>query len=453
MISLRQEVSILHKWYIYIILFANGYQFILPVPYSDSSNIVLTNLPQWAMNFEVIHGVFLADFLFILYLFFIGFRYINDTLKFKKALQFALAIIGLSIAGILSSFVNFEIISDYFEAIKLSLFALFFLFVVFWTSNFGPVIVLRVFMLGLTVSGIVNLYFTFSNPIRLLGGLPMLLGQNGPGGSAGFLMFLAAWFSVLATKKMDKLLVILYILINSFLLMISYSKLGMLMGLLGILSVLFLQFRSSRPQLIIKRIAYLFVFLFSFFTWLFISSTGEIITEGASAFYEQKIGDDSSGAIDSGDMERLYYYFAVGEVFVDNPMFGVGYNGFFKAISKTNAYSTGEMSEEDSSLNANPHNAFLYYISANGIIGWILTVCLYFLFLRAFYCVLKPYGLQGFMVFCCIGGASLIHTNTLIGFFNTTIMYLPVGVAYALNNQRDQIIKKRKLPLENIVVN
>ena len=37
--------------------------------------------------------------------------------------------------------------------------------------------------------------------------------------------------------------------------------------------------------------------------------------------------------------------------------FGVSYNGFGPAVSKTKAHASGKMSDEDSFVNANPHNA------------------------------------------------------------------------------------------------
>ena len=433
--------SKLHKWFICAIVFLNGYQFILPVNYDDDSNKVYIHLPSWATSYEVVHGVHTADFLFIVYFFIFGFRQLKNITKFQKPLWFAYGLIALSLVGILSTFVNFEIFSDYFEAIKLIMLAYFFLFIYFWSNTLGAVFILRVFMIGLSISSIVNLYFTFSNPVRLLGAIPMLLGQNGPGGSAGFLMFLAAWLSVLSSNKIDKLLIIFFILINGFLLMISYSKLGVLMGVLGILSFIFIQFRGSIVKMVRKRLIPLVVFMSVFVFWLLASSSGEVIRDGAATIFDHKIGNDGSNAFDSGDKERLYYFFAVGEIFAINPLFGVGYNGFLTAIKSTDAHESGEMSEEESEVNSNPHNAFLYYISANGVLGLFIVTFLYSLFLVTFFQVFKPYGLSGLLTFFCIGCASLIHTNALIGFFNTTIMYLPLGVAYSLNNKRHNEFK------------
>jgi O-antigen ligase len=288
-------------------------------------------------------------------------------------------------------------------------------------------------MFGIVISSVVNLYFTFSNPVRLLGGLPMILGQNGPGGSAGFLMFLPAFFLGFTNKKIDKLFIFFYVLILSILLLLSYSKLGMIMGVFGMSSFMIIQFRSAKPSIRIKRISYFSILVITIFVLVFTTNAGKSFSDGVSVFIEHKIGDDGAGAFDSGDEERLNYYFAVGEVFLSNPVFGVGYNGFFEAIIKTNTHASGLMSEEESSVNSNPHNAFLYYISANGFIGWIIVCFLFFTFLNIFYIFFKPYGLSGILVFLSLSAASLIHTNTLISFFNTTIMYLPAGIALAAN--------------------
>jgi O-antigen ligase len=434
-------ISKLHKWFIGAIVFLNGYQFMLPLNIDDDLNKVYVRLPSWATSFEVVHGIHTADFLFIVYFLIFGFRQLKKITKFQQPLWFAYGLTALSFIGIVSTIVNFEIFSDYFESIKLIMLAYFLLFIFFWSNALGPLFILRVFMIGLSVSSLVNLYFTFSNPVRLLGGLPMLLGQNGPGGSAGFLMFLSAWLSVLSSKKIDKLLIILFILINVFLLMISYSKLGAMMGALGILGFIFIQFRGSILKMVKERLIPLFVIISLFLFWLLASSTGEEIRNAATTIYVHKLGEGGSNAFDSGDKERLYYYFAVWEIFTSNPLFGVGYNGFLAAIESTDAHSSGEMSEEDSEVNANPHNAFLYYISANGILGWVVVIFLFGQFLITFFQVFKSYGLAGLFTFCFIGVAAIIHTNSLIGFFNTTMMYVPLGVAYALNYQRHKGFK------------
>jgi O-antigen ligase len=383
-----------------------------------------------------VRGVHYADFLFILYFITFGLRNLKRVTNFQHPLNFAFGLIALSALGIISTIVNFEIISDYFEALRLTLLAIFFLFVTFWSSILGAKYILRIYMIGLLVSAIVNLYFTFNNPVRLLGGLPMLLGQNGPGGSVGFLMFLAAWQSLLTSKFKDKVFIVFYILVNAFLLIISYSKLGAIMGALGIMSFVVIQFAKTTVQIRRNTIFGLIVVVFAFSTWLQTTYYGDSFKQSVLIIYDHKIGNDGSGLYDSGDKERFYYYLAVGEILLANPLFGVGYNGFFSAIQSTSAHASGEMSEEDIELNANPHNAFLYYISANGILGWIIVVFLFGLFLMTFYKLFKPHGLLGLILFCCIFCAALIHCNTLIGFFNTTIMYIPLGVAYSLNVKR-----------------
>ncbi len=432
-----KKINTFHKYLVYTIIFINGYKLILPIDISDDSANISISLPLWATNFDI-YGIYFSDFLFIFYFLIFGLRFYKHIFRGKIALIFFYLIIGLSLAGVISTLINFEIFSDYLEATRLFTLALFFLCVVWWTELFDEINVLRIFLIGLIVSGLVNLYFTFSFSLRLLGGLPQLLGQNGPGGSAGFLVFVGAWFFIISKKMTDKLLSIIFLIIFVFILIISYSKLGMLMGACGV--VAFVAALNVTPSLKVlrNRIVIVIFVIFSFSIWLTNSEKGQILIEGGSTFYYYKLGTDGAGIVEKegGDEERLYYYFGVGEVFINNPIFGVGYNGFGPAVSNTKAHSTGRMSDEDSFVNANPHNAFLYYISANGILGWVLIGIIYVTFLLIFYKLFMPYGVSGVIIFFSIMFASIIHTNTLIGFFNTTIMYFPTAVAVSTLQRR-----------------
>lgn len=422
-----------HKYFIFFIIFINGYKLILPLNISDDNSISTVSIPLWATNFNIA-GVYLSDFLFIVYFLFFGIKYRKSIFKGKFSLLFFYLITFLSIAGFISTLLNFEIFTDYFEAVRLFTLALFFLCVVWWTNLYGEINILRIFVIGLIVSGLINLYFTFFYSVRLIGGLPQLLGQNGPGGAAGFLMFIGAWFFHVSDAKKDKIISVLLVIEFSFVLIISYSKLGMLMGAFGLIAFFVVIFFTPDYKTLWKRISILMVCLFTFLFWVFKSEKGQILIEGTSAFFFYKFGTEGAGIIEKegGDEERMYYYLAVGEVFINNPFFGVGYNGFGPAVSKTKAHSSGKMSAEGSFVNANPHNAFLYYISANGILGWIIAATIYIIFLFVFFLLFKDMKVHGFIFFICLMTASIIHVNTLIGFFNTTIMYLPTAVAVSM---------------------
>jgi O-antigen ligase len=217
----------------------------------------------------------------------------------------------------------------------------------------------------------------------------------------------------------------------------------MLMGFCGVVAFVAALFIAPSFKVFRNRVLIVLVAVFSFIIWLTQSEKGQILMEGASTFYYYKLGTDGGGVVEKegGDQERLYYYFSVGEVFLKNPFFGVSYNGFGPAVSNTKAHESGKMSDEDSFVNANPHNAFLYYISANGILGWVMAAMIYLLFLFIFYRFFIPFGISGFVISFSIMLASLIHTNTLIGFFNTTVMYLPTAVALS-TLERKNIFKQ-----------
>ena len=436
-LSNHKFLGTMHKCFLYTIIFINGFKLILPIDISDDARDIAVSLPIWATNFEI-HGVFLSDFLFIIYFLVFGIRFHKQIFKGKIAMLFFYLFVGLFMAGVFSTLVNLEIFSDYLEATRLVTLGLFFVCLVWWTDLLGEITVLRIFIIGLIVSGVINLYFTFFFSLRLQGGLPQLLGQNGPGGSAGFLVFVGAWFFIISKKMTDKLLSLIFLVLFVFILIISFSKLGMLMGACGIVIFIAAFFVTSSFKVLRNRMLILTLVIFSFIFWLTQSEKGLILIEGTSTFFYYKLGNDEAGFVEKqgGDQERVYYFWGVGEVFINNPILGVGYNGFGPAVSKTKAHSSGRMSDEDSFVNANPHNAFLYYISANGIIGWIMIGMMYLTFLFVFYKIFVPLGISGIIIFFFIMLASLIHTNTLMSFFNTTIMYLPTAIAVSTLQRR-----------------
>ena len=212
------------------------------------------------------------------------------------------------------------------------------------------------------------------------------------------------------------------------------------------------QFRFRSILLNTKNLVYIFFFLSSIFIWSKSTKSGNLLLEGASTFLSYKFGEDGSEYVDSGDKERLYYYFAVGEVFIQNPIFGVGYNGFYNAILETNAHRSGEMSEEEGSRNANPHNAFLYYISANGLTGWIITIVVFLMSMSIYFKYFIIYRGIGVLIVFFILCVFIIQTNTLISFFNTPIMYIPTAIVCALVELRRSKNKNSSLDLQQVKV-
>tara|TARA_R110000796_G_scaffold118864_1_gene232728 strand:- start:89415 stop:90785 length:1371 start_codon:yes stop_codon:yes gene_type:complete len=437
-------ISFIEKWWVFSVIFLTGYEFLVPVDVSDLNWNVNESLPFWASKMEIIHGVYLRDVMFIFYILVFVILFLKRIPVSKYTGVFALLIFSLALVGIVSSVINGQGFTDIFEAFRLILFSLFFVCVVYWCRLLGALAVMRIFLLGVFVANIINLYFTFTSPWMLMGILPMLLGQNGPGGAMGFLIAFAAIFYLKSERKEDRIFAIIFTLVGVFTLIISFSKLGMLMGVLGVFSWVAVLMRNSsfKNLMLTGAVAVLFFGALAF--WFNTTETGTKVVESAELFYFYKFGAEGTGLVDQGDggdSERIFYYKGVSEIFLNNPIFGVSYSGFSKAIAKTKAKETGKLPDDTNNDGANPHNVFLYYISANGFFGWIFTTALYLGFLVIIGYLLQPYGFTGLIIWGCVFGASVIHTNTLTSFFNTSIMYLPSAVALLIILERKEGLK------------
>ena len=114
-------------------------------------------------------------------------------------------------------------------------------------------------------------------------------------------------------------------------------------------------------------------------------------------------------------------------------MFGVSYAGFYDAVIRTRTYQTGQMVNEDRASGlqgvSNPHSSFLYYASANGLPGVLVTTLLFAAFLAVQWRSLGCSGRVGRIVWCWMVMIYLLYGVTLPTLYNTKVMYLPAAAA------------------------
>jgi len=425
--------SKIEKFIVFLIIFISAYNYVLPVDvFALNLNTSIT-FPFWAKKIEIIHGVFIHEALFLSYL--VGLFLFSSPSKFLQdhnANNYATIIFGLCCLGIASTLINFQPIFDIFEACRIGILAMLFLSYVYWAKKFGATFLLRSFLLGIVFSTSINLYFSYIIMWNKVGIFPVLLGQNGPGGTLGFIIGIAAWLFLIRKTRVDGWIAIITTIIACFALMTSFSKLGLLMGFFGIIAWIAIiineVFSRRKVQSSITIISIVVLFIF----FLINSKKGLEIIESAKIVYYQKFGAEDEGiiSINGSDEERVSYYYGVSEILFRNPMFGVGYSGFIGAILETNTFKrTGYFTEDLSPQSSNPHNAFLYYISANGIPGLLITILLFYRFSRMLLFGLKKYGKIGYVVWILISVATIIHANTLPTLFNTDIFYFSAAIA------------------------
>jgi len=415
------------RFWAFTILFLNGWNWALPV--------TSVAMPTWFTPVQIVHGIFTHELLFLIYLVFIVIR-LRGYLPIRKHApgnNIAFFIIGLGFLGCISNGLNFQPFKEMGEAGRLFLLAVFFLISINWAKRHGSTFILRSLLLGIACAGVVNLYYSFAICFNTVGGLPFLLGQKGPGGSLGFSVILSAWFLLERNGTFSVAIAIVLAVIGIFGASISYSKLAMLMAGFGMIAwgvVLCWSLVKRRSH---RAIIMMLVVLFAF---AYVNHGKiDLYFKGVNAAINNKFVHLSEGSI----MSRSLYFFSTAEIISRHPLFGVGYAGFYDAVTKTvsveNRWSCLEDPISGNDGKSNPHNAFLYYASANGIPGLFLTVVLFFFVLREFWRCFSGRGVQGKVIWGCLAGAYFVYGMTVPSLFNTAILYIPAAVAIAFTSQ------------------
>lgn len=434
------QLNTIDRLWVFAILFINGWHFALPV--TDHT------IPIWFTVVQPLHGIFLNELLLITYLvFWIIKRHGRFVLIRQNDARFlTFLIIGLGCLGILSNGANIQPIKEMGEAGRFFLLAAYFSLLIHWVIKYGPTFVLRTLLLGIACAGAVNLYYSVSIVEREMGGLPLLLGQNGPGGILGISVVLSAWLMLVRNTTFDSVVALTTLIIGVLATSISYSKLSMLMAGFGLIAwggALYANLVKSRRTRRLTSLMLIVVAVIAFVNMERIS----LYVEGVNKLIEYKFHDLGEG---NRSVESRSQYFAiVADIISNHPILGVGYAGFYKAAIATAGYRSDRSTEEDARSGqaglSNPHNSFLYYASANGIPGLIVVTLLFAIALRIFWRTLSDLELPGKILWMCLAGSYLIYGMTLPSLFNTSILYLPAAIAVALK-ESEKLTHRRLIP-------
>ena len=402
------------------ILFTNGWIYALPV--TDGP------LPVFFTPIQIVHGVFLHEALLGAYLFF-HFLARSGRLPIlsRRAHPIGGLLIALGILGVISSLANLRPLREFAAAGRYFLLVIYFFCTAYWARKFTSAFVLRSFLLGIVCAGAVNLVYTFRISLMRLAGLPLLLGEQGPGGYLGIGVVLGSWLMMERRTRRDAAIAIAALGIGVFAVSISFSKLAMLMAGAGMLAWVNVMFRDLNISRLRKWYALVFVLVAAVF-WLNASVVGNYL-RSATTFFEYKFRYVDKESIGS----RSQYFVITSEILLQHPLFGVGYGGFYDAATATEAYKSPESAKEDPEAGArgesNPHSSFLYYASANGLPGVAVTLLLFGFILEAFRRALFWRGLPGMVLWACLAFVYLIFGLTLPTLFNSSVIYLPAAVA------------------------
>jgi O-antigen ligase len=413
----------------FLIVFIGGFNFALP----DY---------RWATPIQVVHGVFVNYALLVIYvlvLFLAGrSRRLATT---TTAFGFAMLIVGLGVLGVVSAGINEYALNDVFRALKLFVLAAYFLLAVHWSRSRGTTFFLRTYLAGIATAGVINIYFSVLDPYEIVvGSLPVLRSQNGAGGLLALGISLGAWLMISRQTREDAYVAVASSLVGLCAVAISYSKTSMTIGLCGVIAWLFV-LTSSVTTRRSRRIAWtsLAVLLIAgAFAAATERGSSRIVLLGRSV--QNKFGYlDLNNKYSLG--ARYMYIWGVWEVLGEHPLFGVGYSGFYDAITHTQLYRAGLMIDEDPEAGArgqsNPHNSFLFYAASNGFPGLMIVLALFMVSLREMWHCLARRGLSGAGIWACLALAYFVYGVTLPTLFDTEVLYLATAVAIS------QVMRRR----------
>lgn len=169
----------------------------------------------------------------------------------------------------------------------------------------------------------------------MVGIIPLLIGQAGPGPPLGLLVIISAWAYCITTKTLLKTIYIIACLIGLYGGIASWSKISLLLIAVGLIpwTILIL---SKLSKIKITLIVSIFIIGFTLTNdspiFQFQDSVDEIISKKLSS-EDHDLNDPNSKIWG----ERFIFHIAVLEIVASHPFLGVGYAGFGNAYKETNA--------------------------------------------------------------------------------------------------------------------
>lgn len=407
------------------VLFYGAVVLCLPVPVLE--DVVF---PWWATKIGV-GNVLLHELLFLVWIAIYGSRFVlrcllNDSIPTRQA---ALWLIALAVwCGVISLATPLPL-QDLGRSLRLVLNAVLLFAVVRWVRQMGnfPLLML---ILGFFAGTIINLVISFLHPL-IVNDVMRLSGQNTPGVAMAIAIHLSAWLFFRTSSRAVQAFAVITALVCALGSGISYSRIGWICSALGLLVWTYMlvaarpRERSERLRLKKTRRVWVPLLALGLAALLTLPPAQEGL-QWIQTLIAQKLGPDSG--TEESNVNRAYYFVVVGEILSKQP-WGVGYSGFFDAITATDIYRSGQMvTEED--FDANPHSAFLYYASAGGIPGGVIIIAVFVMLLNSMrFGLVSSLGPPGMAFFALAAPAFLLIGLTVPYLVNSIILIAPAAIA------------------------
>lgn len=421
------KISLAERLLAAAVLCYAGIAFCLPVAPDEE---IAAQYPWWA-NKIGIGNVQLHEVLFLLWLAVFGRRFVPRALLNAgvPARQSALLLVLLGLwCGIISLMAPL-VLTDIGRTLRLLVNAALLLAVVRWTRRTGDM-PLTTLIVGFLAGTIINLVFSFKYPLIVLNTM-RLSGQNTPGVAMGVAIVLCAWLFLRNPRPIPRALAIAATAVFTFGCAISFSRIAWFAGGCGLLTWAYILFLARPPEKTQRRIMQktrlvLVPVIVTGLVALFNSPLGEQGFEWISTLVEQK-----ASVHEESDDTRFAYVLGTAEIVLRYPL-GVGYSGFYDAMTDTDVYRSGVAAEEESPIMANPHAGLLWYMTAGGIPATLMAPLLLFLLLHSMRRgLVDAFGRSGWILFGLVALPYLVIASTVPYIFNSIILIVPAAITAA----------------------
>jgi hypothetical protein len=408
-----------------LILFYAAVVFCLPVPHSEE---IATAYPWWAKRIAV-GNIQLHEVLMLGWLALYGRRFalralLNVGMPTRQA---AIWLIAMALwCGLISLSAPLPGL-DLGRTFRLLLNAVLMLAVVRWTRQTGN-FPLSMLVLGFFTGTIINLVLSFQYPLIVYGTM-RLSGQNTPGVAMGIAIHLSAWLFFRACRRTMQVFAVASAMVFAFGCAISYSRIGWFGGGLGMIAWAYVLIAAAPSGLIqrerLKEARRVLAPIFAFaLVSLLTVPLGQDGVDWIKTLAEQKFSN-----ADDSDTTRWAYVIGTAEILSRQPL-GVGYSGFFDAMTTTEIYRSGQAGEEDSPVEANPHATFLWYFTAGGIPGGAMALMVFVMLLNSTRRgLISAMGRAGMILFLLAAPSFLLIGLTVPYLFNSIILVVPAAIA------------------------
>ena len=409
------------------VLFYGAVVFCLPVEIGwpfVSEDVVF---PWWATKIGI-GNVLLHELLFFVWIALYGWRFVLRALLNRgvPTRQAALWLIALALWCGVISLASPLPLQDLGRTFRLLFYAAQLFAVVRWTRQTGN-FPLAMLVLGFFTGTVINLVISIQNPF-IVNGAMRLFGQNTPGVAMGIAIHLSAWLFFRTRHGVVQIFAVIATLVFALGCGMSYSRIGWFAGALGVVAWAYILIaarpREREERLLLKKTRRVWVPLLAL--GLAALLTSPIVLESLQLI-ETLIQQKASGE-EYGDVGRAAYVEGVAEILLKYPL-GVGYSGFLDAMTRTEVYHSGRANEEDS-LEANPHAAFLWYASAGGIPGGVMAIAVFLMLLNSMrFGLLSAMGRPGLILFVLAAFPFLLIGLTVTYLLNSIILIVPAAIA------------------------